>query len=796
MRVQARLAVILIAGVMASPSTPACSGDENQPPPVPGMDRAARELLDALPPDPSLEVTPEARKEEEEAAARAVERLRLVAVRIRVLTAGGNALPGIGIRARLESMDLVAGPAVTDAGGHATLRLPRGTWRLDAATEEPFPGTVVFSSSRVEVAGPGDVTVRMVEKRVLRLDDGTGSAPQPDSVTLSLPDFSFSRDYRCRFGSLEILSAAGDTLLCQAVRASDDRPGFIVRGGLPAEGAVLDVGPTGSTSFVLQGGTDRRLDATFRSVDALPLELRVSAMRPEVVFLRGFPAVAFSLAVDRRGEAYSFYARPFDLDGGERVFTGEPPFEVSVGIQRNTSKLYKERKDSLTFRAFLRDSNGLLLSGDSKKAAYTIDYQEVLDGKVRVEGTFRDWYVRRTEPIAASDLPRVRYRLRIRGPGEDRSVEVVPHPMSEEVQVGKVVLQCHPEVAANARLWAAYVDAVIRAYEAVSPVRKRKFRITPFSEMPPGIGGYGGYRGREAFAYLPDARLFGFTRRTTWDGLVSHEVAHGVQFRHGAVMTGAGERAFRKFAAALPGADRVPEGNRYLPFLEAVTRGAIRADREFSDPAETVGDGKEAAAGGDDPGDGVLAPDPAAPDDSLLAWYVRSLCGPEKADHLRRHRPTWRWWLVLRGYTDAEIEAAILSHVTGEPHAWLARLRGLAAHDRRVASATAEIADPSGELAYVEARGKITKRWATVKVAGEADPGAAAARMRGELGDRKRRVDILLSIGAEHLARGDAGAGKATLLEALEEARRGGDGLLEDALGRASALWASRESRK
>ncbi|HEU4394856.1 MAG TPA: carboxypeptidase-like regulatory domain-containing protein [Planctomycetota bacterium] len=724
-----------------------------------------------------------------------MDRLRLVDARVRVLTSSGNPIPDVGVRARLESLDLVAGPVATDISGYATLRLPRGTWRVDAATEDEGLGKVVFSSSTVEVAGAGAVEIRLESSRVLRLIAGGGSAPSPDAVTLSLPDFSFSRAYRCRDGRLEVLSSTADPLLCQAVRAPDERPGFVVRGELPAEGATLDVGPSGSTTFVLKGATGRRLDARFRSLDAFPLDLAVSATRSHAVHLRGFPAVALSLDVDRQGENYSFYARPFDLDGNERVFTGEPPFEVSVGIQHNTSKLYKGRQNSLTFRAFLRDSNGLLLSGDSKRAAYSIDYQEVLDDRVRVEGSFRNWYVRRTLPIPAADIPRVRYRLRIRGPGEDRAVEVVPHLMSEEVRVGKVVLKCHPEVAANARLWAAYVDSMVHAYEAVCSVRNKRFKISLFSEMPPGLAGYGGFSGSEAFAYLPDSRLFGFTRRVSWDGLVSHELGHGFHYGHGAAMTRAGSRARRRFRATLPGMDRVPEGNVYMPFLEAVTRGEIKADQEFPDPAESVADDAEDPGDDDGRGDGVLEPDPSAPDDPLLTWYVRSLFGPDRAGLMGRHRPTWGWWLVLRGYTDAEIEAAILSHATGEPHAWLARLRGLAAHDRRVASATAELAEPSGKLVYADARRKIAKRWTSMKASDEPDLAVTAARAREELGSRERRVDVLLALGAEYLGRGDAAGGRASLLEALEEARRGGDALLKDALDRAAALWAVRASK-
>ena len=83
-----------------------------------------------------------------------------------------------------------------------------------------------------------------------------------------------------------------------------------------------------------------------------------------------------------------------------------------------------------------------------------------------------------------------------------------------------------------------------------------------------------------------------------------------------------------------------------------------------------------------------------------------------------------------------------------------------------------------------------------MKMADDTDLAAMATRMRGELGVRERRVDVLLSIGSEYLHRGDLGGGKAILLEALEEARRGGESLLKDALGRASALWALQTSKK
>lgn len=68
----------------------------------------------------------------------------------------------------------------------------------------------------------------------------------------------------------------------------------------------------------------------------------------------------------------------------------------------------------------------------------------------------------------------------------------------------------------------------------------------------------------------------------------------------------------------------------------------------------------------------------------------------------------------------------------------------------------------------------------------------AEKRMRAELGDRRARVQVLLRIAREHLARGNPAAGEAAIVAAVVEARLGGEGMIEAALRDAAPMWVGR----
>ena len=132
-------------------------------------------------------------------------------------------------------------------------------------------------------------------------------------------------------------------------------------------------------------------------------------------------------------------------------------------------------------------------------------------------------------------------------------------------------------------------------------------------------------------------------------------------------------------------------------------------------------------------------------EDDVLMWYLRSMHGVKAHLPLRRNASYWSWWLTLQGYTDAEIQAAMLSHVAGESLAWLARVRGLPANDERVAQAVQELIAPSGKLVPARQRSAMLKRWAKLDVNGTRDLAALAASALVDLGTRSSRVDVVNS---------------------------------------------------
>ena len=775
----------------------AATGEDRAP--SPEVERARRELLDALGAPPAAAAETGGPRVDVDAGPAGVERLRLHDVRVRVTGLNGNALQGVTVRALHDSFDLAAAPVETNTLGRAVVRLPRGAWRVDVSRVDPDEGRCVFARVRLEVDPAAEQRIELPERRTVRFRSQGGAFRAPGKVTLAAADFSTHVEVPQRDGAFDVITAPGAPLVLQALRAPDATDGYVLRRQIGAGTTTIVTDAASdpaapSTPFVFRGDERREVAPTLVSVDALPFDLSFATRGTRTVFVSGVPQVAVSMTVRRDGVPYSFYALPFTTDGKPRTFTGEPPFAVSVGRQHNTFSKYGARRGTVSFRVFLREENGLVLRGASKDAPYQVAWAELLDGKQRAAGTMTKGYLARTPAIEGKDVARLRYRLRIRGPGEDREVEVEPHGQVEKVSVGKVGVRAYPEVAPNARLWAACVNDGVHAWEAVCTTRRARVDVTLFSEMPPGLGGWGGWNGANGFMFLPEGRMFGFVVPCFYDGLLGHELGHTQGFMHGnaaqkRVMDQACRRASRRYAAIRPGVTRLPEGNRFLPVLEAVTRGDLRCDVL---PAETDDPDAKASHDSDSGPASDLEPDlETTGEDDFLTWYLRAGHGVDADRRRRASENAWRWWLTIRGYTDDEIQAAVLSRAAGENLAWLARLRGIAATDARVAAAVTEVS-PEPKSAWVAARSAALSRWKKRKLGAEKDLDVVHAALLAEVGSRETRVALLRAIGDEHLSRGERGAAHASYVAALAEARRGSDDLFEETLAGCAAEWARR----
>jgi hypothetical protein len=177
-------------------------------------------------------------------------------------------------------------------------------------------------------------------------------------------------------------------------------------------------------------------------------------------------------------------------------------------------------------------------------------------------------------------------------------------------------------------------------------------------------------------------------------------------------------------------------------------------------------------------------------DDPVLVWYYRSQFGEPAQEQRRKYGEAWSWMLTLRGFTGEEIRIAMLSRAAGTPLAWLARMRGIDVRDRRIAEAFDLLGAAGDKVPWKEQRDPIVAGWTGYPL--PADLGAAEARMRAELGDRRARVQVLLRIAKEHLARGSPAAGEERIVAALVEARLGGEGMLDAALREAAPIWLAR----
>jgi hypothetical protein len=722
--------------------------------------------------------------------------LALVDVTVRLLSTHGTPFPGVGVRALHTTLDVSCGPEVTDGRGAAKLRLPKGLWRLDLATDKPRKGHLVFARTDLRVREGGEEIIELDKKRRIRFRSRLGAVRSAHIVILSWPDLSYYKRVDVRQGQFEIATLGEEPMILQAVRRPGAEGGYVLRQGVGIDLTEIETDPEAGETYRFMGSNRRELSVRITSADALPYELAFAAKRSRKVFLSGLTETVVGLDVKLGKRRYGFLPRPFALGGGERTFSGAPPFEASVGFRQCSDHRYGNGRNSISMRVFLREPNGLVLRW-ARNGAYRVAWEQVLDGRVLAAGTTFPPMRILTPPVDPAHVGRLRYRLRIMGPGEDRKVEVSAHTQTTEVRNGQVRLFAFPEMAANARMWAGAVHHAVRAYERTCPRRRSYVNIKHSLHFPGNLAGMGGYGGNVGWMWLPEHPIYGFAGQTYWTGLLAHELGHVYSYWHSNPdqtrrMQQAGRRAGRKLRSIRPGMAREPEGNRFLPLMEAVTRGEIQLEREFDDEQEIPILRKTAPLHEAAPGDGILVPNlEITGDDAAFTWYYLSVFGGE-ADLPRRHNgTTWSWWLVCKGYSDPEIQIAMMSHAAGTSLGWLARMRGIEVHDHRIDGAMKELKEARGGGLDQSRRAAIAKRWREESFE-SSDLTALKASMLAELGVRSERVNALVTIARGLLIRGEEEEGRRSLLDALAEARRGSATLFQETLDRCAVLWAAR----
>ncbi|MCR9246496.1 MAG: hypothetical protein NXI31_15800 [bacterium] len=748
--------------------------------------RARQQLLAAM---PAAEV------EQASEAGRAVEarRLRtalarLVPVEVAFTIRGVVRRAGLSLRAWHRRLDLSAGPVRVDGQGGAVVRLPRGEWIVDVWDPEPRAGRAVFGRAVLTVDGAGPRDLRLDATALVTFRARTGRSRTPESVVLTPPDVAVVVPATTSGGRLEVAMTQATRATLLAARGMGDEDGFIARVELTPGRRDVRVEGKRATEFVFDTKAPRELVARFLGTDAVPLNLLTSTTRKRSMWLSGMSEIALGfdlkLGPGKKVDTASFYRRPFVLDGTRRTFTGRPPFVLSVGHRVNSGRFFTKRF-ARSFRVFVREQNGMVLRGWSKNP-YRVDWAMLRDGKERGSGTLQsDLRGLVTRNRLAGDGP-FRYRLRLHGPGVDRREVLTANDQSETVTVGRTKVHCYTEFRPNAELFARWCNRHVQAFDETNAVRPPDVHVRWWTHQARGILGMGSWRN----VWLTENKLAGFTGPHYWHWNVTHELAHAFGYNvHGKSHQAAMQRAAVRFRSLDSGPDRVPAGDRFREVLEAIARGEVEVSRPAAAPTDAVPAG--AAAGSYEttaPKEPVESPALA---DGFTEWFVRQQFGVESDKHRRTWSAAWRWWLTLRGFSNAECDAAAWSFGAGENLAWLARLRGRDVRDARIDRAIAELGEAKGRFVRSQARARVRKRWRAFKPASKTDLAARAASAFAELGDRELRVTALLALARESQRRREPPARtRDRLVAALVEARLAASNTFETALGEAVTIWA------
>lgn len=761
--------------------------DGDAAPPAPEIsdariDAAREELLAAFEPPVFHETDPELAAAERAREQRELARLRPVEASFQVLLPDGKHPREVTLRATHPRLDMFTKTVTADADGHATLRLPPGTWCVDVAGDTT-DGRALFGRISVEVPsgsdGLRDFDIALIHETTLRFRD-TGNAPtKPERVDLATEDLVHRHTWRLDVSQLTVLRPSPDPFVVQVQRAPTQRPGYLLRAHAGGDDVELSAREEGATHYVFAGSPERVLTPAIDTLDALSSPFEFEARRNLALVISGIPEMVVRYGVSAGDETYRFYDTPIPVDGVERTFTGKPPFDVSVGAHWNSPGRYNGDRYKVSVRVFLRDENGLIMVGSGKRAPFPVKWRALLGDTVHAEGEMKGgWSARLPKLEKKDDFLALRFDLELADTGRPRRLEgLEPEYHAKVAEVGRVEVQSFPQLAPNARAWARWADDLAASFRDASHVHPSRLTYAMWVHAMPGLSGWGGWNGNKAWGYFSDNRLFGFARPGEKnDGTVSHEMTHGHRiYAHGTYFNQTQNRAVRRMLSLRHDAHRVPAGQKFVEWIDALP---VTLDAPVATGSDAIPTGSRTAE------------DPAVAEDELIAWYLRQVHGSDVCVQWRYNHEFIRWWLTLRGFSDDEARAGILTHYAHENLAWLIRRRGGSVSDRRADAALELVTHPGTARPVQKVREAAVKRWTDADLSAEADLDGALRKMESELGDWTLRARVHLQAADLTASRGDRDGAKRRLLDALRCAANMGRATFDATLADAARVLA------
>jgi len=740
--------------------------------------KAREELLAEFESPVVRETHPDFAAAQREREENALARLRPVDAVFRVFLSKGATPKDIGVRAFHPKLDLTTATAMTDEKGQATLRLPPGRWELNLSGHVDADH-VVFGRTFVDVPVRGQraFDLPLLHTTKVRFRD-TGNAPStPERVDLACEDLLHRFTWRGERSHLTVLRPSNLPLVVQMLRTPTQRPGYLIRATTIASAFDLTARGSDATRFVFPGSPLVKLSPSIDSMDALSAPFTFESRRKETLVIRGLPELAVGYSVNAAGKKYRFYTTPVLVDGKDRTFSGRAPFDVSVGTYWASPSRFKGHRYKVSARVFLRDANGLIMVGHSKRAPFPVKWRALLHGKEFSAGTMKGaWSVRMAALKKKPDYLALKFELELSDTGRPRRLSVDPQLHKQLATVGRVQLQTLPQLEPNARAWARWVNDLADSFAETQHQRPRNVTYCLWVHAMPGLSGWGGWSSGGAWGYFRDGHIFGYARSSKRNnGTASHEMTHGHHvWAHGTVFNQTQTRALRRMWSRRTDGLRVPGGQRHLPWLEALPE-VVAAEPETGIPIGARS-----------------SEDPKVAEDEVIAWYVRQMFGVKACNDARYHLEFHRWWLTLQGFTDDEARAGVLQHMTKTNLAWLVRQRGGAVSDRRSDEAALVASNPKKVKRPVKKiRSAAVTRWKDPDLTKAPDLDIALSVMDGELGQWSSRSKVYLKAAKLTAARGDRRATKRYVLEALRCGARLGRTWFDRALEAGAPIWAS-----
>ncbi len=566
----------------------------------------------------------------------------------------------------------------------------------------------------------------------------------------------------------------------QARVTPGSQSGFLVRATVSGAAATVAAGGDGSTKLTFDGARDHVLHAELGPTDVLRSRFEIQTSRRAVLHVSGVPELGVAYDVTRKQGKHRFYASPIPMDGTARTFRGRPPFDVSIGYRHNTASRFQGRRHSVSIRVFLRDENGLILRGYSKRNPFPIEWTARVGDETHASGTMNAAWRARLPALTREQLPQLRVDVTAPAAGVARKTELVPQASTEVARVGELRVTASPQLAANARAWAAWAGDLVASFKDTHHVRPSRIDVPMWIDTMPGLSGWGGWNGSRSYAQFTDSRLFGWA----WppksnDGTVSHELTHAFHRRaHDRVFQQMQSRAVNRMRERRSDVHRVPSGNTHRALLDSLP--------------ETLPETLPPPDDGPFPAPGAAAMvTTGLGDDPFVVWYLSRTAGRAVSVKRRPNVDTYAHWLVLGGFSDDEARAGVLSFFAKTNLAWLVRLRGGDVSDARAEAARRGLAENTVPKPLIAERRAVAARWKSFDPARTPDLDAALARMAQEVGSWKTRAEIRLAVARHVSAKGDRAATKRHLRDALADAWRTSGAVFEAVLQTASEVLAT-----